>query len=230
MHLLRTALVNGDILGFLVMEWGPKLSSNDVVIDDGSGSEDENNGGRRSPDLKSVEITSPLWSFMRYQSFELTVEREATCKRHAELREQILEAIHSGTHYPWALLARLHAPKFFSDLYEALLGAIWVDSGRFDACKAFVDRSGLLPYLNRLRRTAVHVLHPKEELGRLADSETVTYVLRENEGEVAGRGRFGCKVFLGDREVADVDGLCFREAAKVVAATEAVAKLSAGML
>ncbi|KAL1855798.1 Dicer-like protein 2 [Diaporthe australafricana] len=231
MHLLRTALVNGDILGFLIMEWGPKLSSNEVVVDDGSGSEDDSRCGRRSPDLKPVETISPLWSFMRYQSTDLTIEREATCKRHAELREAILEAIYSGTHYPWALLARLHAPKFFSDLYEALVGAIWVDSGSFDACRAFVERSGLLPYLNRLRQDpSVHVLHPKEELGRLADSEKVSYMVREHEGADAANGRFGCQVFVGNSEIVDVGGALFKEEAKVRAATEAVAMLSAGLL
>lgn len=228
MHLLRTALVNGDILGFLIMEWGSKLSTNDVVLDDGSGSEDENVGRKRSPGLEPVEITKPLWSYMRYQSIELTDERETTSRRHAELRGSILEAMHSGTHYPWALLARLHAPKFFSDLYEALVGAIWVDSGSFDACKAFVERSGLLAYLKKLRgEPRVHVLHPKEELGRLAGSETVSYVLRETEGEDVGSGRFGCKVLLGQKEVVDVDGALFREEARVKAATACVAVLSA---
>lgn len=227
MHLLRTALVNADILGFLIMEWGTKLETNDVALDDGSGSEDDNGARKRSPHLEPVETIKPLWSYMRCQSIDLTNEQEATRLRHAELRESILEAMHSGTHYPWALLARLHAPKFFSDLYEALVGAIWVDSGSFDACKAFVERSGLLSYLERLRGSPpVHVLHPKEELGRLAISETVSYVLREVEGEDTGSGRFGCKVLLGQSEVADVGGALFKEEARVRAATEAVARLS----
>lgn len=227
MHLLRTALVNADILGFLVMEWGSKLSTNEVVLDDES--EDDNATRKRSPALKPVEATTPLWSYMRYQSIELTSEREATCRRHADLRESILEAMHSGTHYPWVLLARLHAPKFFSDLYEALVGAIWVDSGSFDACKAFVERSGLLSYLERLRSSdsKVHVLHPKEELGRLANSETVSYELREAEEEDDGRGRFGCKVLVGAKEIADVDSALFKNEAVLKAATEGVATLSA---
>lgn len=228
MHLLRTALVNGDILGFLIMEWGSRLTTNDVALDDTSGGEDENGGRKHSPPLKSVETITPLWSYMRCQSMDLVAEREATRRRHAELRESILEAMQSGSHYPWALLARLHAPKFFSDLYESLLGAIWVDSGSFGACKAFVERSGLLSYLKRLRGSPpVHVLHPKEELGRLAGSETVEYELRENEGKDAGSGRFSCKVLLGQKEVVDVDGALFKEEARVMAATQAVALLSA---
>ncbi|POS74069.1 RNase3 domain-containing protein [Diaporthe helianthi] len=227
MHLLRTALVNADILGFLVMEWSSKLSTNDV-LEDGGGSEGNSGTRKRSPSLKPVENTTPLWSYMQYQSIELTIEREATAKRHAELRESILEAMHSGTHYPWALFARLHAPKFFSDLYESLVGAVWVDSGSFDKCKAFVERSGLLSYLARLRNndTQVHVLHPKEELGRLANSETVSYVVREAEQDQTGAGRFGCKVLIGGKEVADVDGALFKHEAVVRAATEAVITLS----
>jgi dsRNA-specific ribonuclease len=222
MHLLRTAVVNADILGFLIMEWGPKLTTNDIIIDNG----EENGSRKHSPSLQAVETTSPLWYYMRSQSAELAAEREATRRRHAELRESILDAMNSGTRYPWALLARLHAPKFFSDLYEALVGAIWVDSGSFDACKAFVERSGLLAYLRRLRaKPADHVWHPKEELGRLAVSDTVRYELREAEGEDIGCERFGCKVFLGEKEVADVDGALFKEEARVKAATEAVAEL-----
>ena len=210
------------------MEWGPKLLTNDVVFEDGS--EDDNRGRKHSPVLQPSETTTPLWSYMRYQSIELTHEREATSRRHAELREPILEAIRSGTHYPWALLARLHAPKFFSDLYEALVGAIWVDSGSFDACKAFVERSGLLSYLKRLRgHPPVHVLHPKEELGRLALSETVSYDVREAEEEETGGGRFSCKVLLGLKEIVDVGGALFREEARVRAATEAVAKIVGGI-
>ncbi|KAH8751042.1 hypothetical protein F5883DRAFT_210874 [Diaporthe sp. PMI_573] len=78
----------------------------------------------------------------------------------------------------------------------------------------------------RLRaKPADHVWHPKEELGRLAVSDTVRYELREAEGEDIGCERFGCKVFLGEKEVADVDGALFKEEVRVKAATEAVAEL-----
>jgi dsRNA-specific ribonuclease len=229
MHLLRTALVNADILGFLVMEWGSKLSTNDVVLDEVIESEGGNGTRKRSPPLRLVETTAPLWYYMRYHSMELSREREATRERHAELRKSIIEAIHSGTQYPWALLARLHPPKFFSDLYEALVGAIWVDSGSFTQCKDFVERSGLLLLLARLRNrdTPVHVLHPKQELGQLANSETVRYVVREAQEEDVGSGRFGCKVFIGLEEFADVGGALFKNEAIVKAATKAVEKLSA---
>lgn len=244
MHLLRTALVNGDILGFFIMEWSSKSQRFDVVVEDsnsGGGGSRRNWKSSSPPTLKLTEVSQPLWSFMRYTSNELTVEREMTCQRHQELRGAILEAVHRGTHYPWALLARLHAQKFFSDLFEALVGAIWVDSGSFDACRQFVERSGVLPYLRRMRRDGVHVLHPKEELGRLANREVVEYEVERVDGgaEDGGGGggggggsgsgegaEFVCTVRVGEREVVEVGGARFREEAKVRAATEAVRILS----
>ncbi|ROW03951.1 hypothetical protein VSDG_00803 [Cytospora chrysosperma] len=230
MHLLRTAAVNGDILGFLVMEWSHESERFDVVAaQDGSG--DGGGGGRRGrksspPELRRTEVAQPLWSFMRYSSSLLTAEREVVCRRHEELRGAILEAVHAGTHYPWALLARLRAQKFFSDLFEALVGAIWVDSGGFEACAAFLERAGVLPYLRRMRRDGVHVLHPKEELGRLANSEEVEYEVREVEGSDGEGTEYACRVLVGEKQVVEVGGAKFREEAKVRAATEAVRILS----
>ncbi|KAK7748032.1 Dicer-like protein 2 [Cytospora paraplurivora] len=228
MHLLRTALVNADILGFMLMGWSSQQLIYDVVDVEGSGSGSGSgrSGSPKPPELKSTKVSRPLWSYMRYSSNELTVEREATLRRHEELRGDILEAVRAGTHYPWALLARLRAQKFFSDLFEALVGAIWVDSGSFDACAAFVERSGVLPLLRRLRRDGVHVLHPKEELGRLAKDEAVEYVLEAVVGDDGEGSGWKCRVMVGEREVVEVGGARFREEAKVRAATEAVRILS----
>lgn len=228
MHLLRTALVNADILGFLVMEFSYKELRFDVVRIESVADSDTSNGrgkGRpktTQPGLTQVEVDIPLWSFMRQASPELTIEREATKARHAALREPILAALHTGTHYPWALLARLRAQKFYSDLFEALVGAMWVDSGpEFDVCHAFVERAGILPYVRRLLRDGVHALHPKEELGRLAEREKVEYIVTDVE-RPDGEGReWACEVRIGSRSVVAVDDCLFKEEAKVKAATHA---------
>lgn len=220
MHLLRTALVNADILAFLVMEWSSKEMRFDVHLDEtGSDSDDS------SPKLVQTEFVAPLWAFMRQASAELTIEREATRARHSELRDSILTAMWNGAHYPWALFARLHAHKFYSDLFEALIAAIWVDSGPdFDACTAFVEKSGVLPYLRRLLRDKVHVLHPKEELGRLAERETVEYAVVEVSRD-DGEREWACEIRIGKRSVVAVNGCLFKEEAKVTAATRACAIL-----
>lgn len=231
LHLLRTALVNADILGFFVMEFSYKQLRFDVVRAADGDTDIGIKGGRgrgrpnsnpNPPEITKTEINIPLWSFMRQASAELTAERQMTHARHAVLREEILAALHTGTHYPWALLARLRAQKFYSDLFEALLGAIWVDSGPdFAVCRAFVERAGILPYVRRLLRDGVHALHPKEELGRLAGQDKVEYVVTDVTDE-EGEGReWTCDVRVGGRSVVAVDGCLFREEAKVKAATQA---------
>ncbi|KAF3765860.1 dicer-like endonuclease [Cryphonectria parasitica EP155] len=226
MHLLRTALVNADILGFLIMEWSYKQMGFEVCRanegDSDSKSSGDSTSDKASPRLEQTEVPIPLWSFMRQSSAELTMEREITKARFEELRDPILEAMRSGTHYPWALFARLHAQKFYSDFFEALVGAIWVDAGPgFDACRAFVARSGVLPYLKRLLRDQVHVLHPKEELGRLAGRERVEYVVKETLKDDGDGKEWACEVRVGGRYVTDVTGCLFKEESRVKAATQA---------
>lgn len=225
MHLLRTALVNADILAFFTMEWSYRELRFDVCIGGTTTDGGDEASGRQprmgSPSLVEKQVSIPLWSFMRQSSPELVMERELTRARHEALRESILEAMHFGTHYPWALFARLHAQKFYSDFFEALVGAVWVDSGPgFEACQEFLTRSGLLPYLRRLLQDNVHALHPKEELGRLAGNETTEYVVRKEEGSVGG-AEWACQVKVGRRLVAEETGCLFKEEARVKAAMRA---------
>ncbi|KAL7930134.1 P-loop containing nucleoside triphosphate hydrolase protein [Trichoderma chlorosporum] len=208
MHTLKTGLVNGDFLAFMTMEHGLKSIKNVVTKDD---------------NLESVETTSYLWTFMRHNSMPISVEQKETTKRHAELREEILETMENGTHYPWALLAALNPKKFYSDLFEAILGAVWVDSGSMDECRDVADRFGLLKYLDRLLRDEVNVQHPKEQLGKWANTETVTYELDIKESEKTPLEKeFFCKVLVGKREVVSVRGGINKEEVKTKAATEAM--------
>ena len=211
MHLLRTALVNGDFLAFLALEWSAHVPVFEAVLP----------AGGRPVALVESEARTPLWRFLRYSSPELGVEGRAAEDRHAAGRGEVAEALRGGESYPWAALARLRAPKFLSDAVEALLGAVWVDSGSFEACAALAGRLGVLPFLERALRDGVRVLHPKEELGRLADREPVRYAVAEAPLE-GGDREFVCSVFVGERMVARVGGGVSREEAKTRAATEAV--------
>lgn len=206
MHTLKTAMVNGDFLAFVVMENG---------LRQGQGAAPEGvESGVRGGGLA-------LWNFMRHACSAIGAEQERTRKRHGALRTAILETMRHGKHYPWALLARIRAKKFFSDLFEALLGAIWIDSGSKETCEAVVARFGILSYLDRLLRDKVEVLHPKELLGRMAVSDTVTYDVDAKEDE-GGERRYICTVSVGDRVVTKVDDGVSREEAQTRAAHEAV--------
>lgn len=212
MHTLKTGLVNGEFLAFMSMEHSLK-STEAVVTDEG--------------DVEDTETFRYLWQFMRHASLAIATEQKETAKRHAALRGRILDAMENSTHYPWALLAALSPKKFYSDMFEALLGAVWIDSGSLAVCEAVLDRFGLLAYLDRLLRDRVQVQHPKEELGKWANAETVKYELATKESlDFPSEKEFFCKVLIGKRMVAEVRGGINKEEVKTKAATEALKVLA----
>lgn len=217
MHLFRTALVNADFLAFLCMEWTIEqertnlVTVGDVVVE------------------KKAIFKLPLWRFMRHHSPTLGTVQAETARRHTELRHEINTTIQTGSHYPWALLSRLQAAKFYSDLVESLLGAIWIDSGSFDICRNAIEGMGILPYMRRILKDRVHLWHPKEELGQLSITETVKYSigLVEKPVEELGDRKYWCKIFIGETEIVEVRDGVSKEEIKTKAAEIAVRILKA---
>ena len=193
MHLYKTALVNGDYLGFIALEWNITQKKTHLKENPKSGS------------MEKVEsqFALPLWRFMRHASSGIGKEQQYVERRHALLRKDILCAIESGTDYPWSLLAKVHINKFYSDLVESLLGAVWIDSGSMDACKQLLDRMGILPYLRRIIHNRVHVLHPREELGILAGDKKVNYEVQVQKMD-DGSAEWNCTVLVGETKTSEV--------------------------
>lgn len=230
MHLLRTALVNGDFLAFLALEWSAPATVVEAVPPPPPPlalSPHRRPGLDPPVVLVASEARTSLWRFLRYSSPELGAEGRAAEGRHAAVRAEVLAALRGGECYPWALLARLRAQKFFSDVVEAIVGAVWVDSGSTAACEGLLGRLGVMGYLERALRDGVHVLHPKEELGRLADKETVRYTVEEVP-RAEGEKEFVCTISLGGRRLVRVGGGVGKEEAKTRAATVAVRVLKNG--
>ncbi|RWA11633.1 hypothetical protein EKO27_g3483 [Xylaria grammica] len=189
MHLIRTAFVNADLLGFLAMEWCTTQEVTEI-----------------SPADLCTIITQkpvPFWKYMRHKSSEVANAQRAAEQRHAAEREPILDALAHNTEYPWAQLAHLAIPKFFSDVVEALIGAVWIDSGSMEACKEVVERIGILPCMRRILSDNVDVRHPKNKLGELAgrNGNTVKY---ETEVRIEDGARdLFCKVYVGGQFVVE---------------------------
>ncbi|KAI0385350.1 hypothetical protein F5Y04DRAFT_245634 [Hypomontagnella monticulosa] len=191
MHLLRTATVNADLLGFLTLEWAipqeaTEISKNKTTIE------------------KQTNV--PFWKFMRHASPDMGTAQRTAEETHARERDIILEAIHHGTEYPWAQLAHLNIPKFFSDFFESVLGAVWVDSGSMDVCAQIVERAGILPYLQRLLADNVDVLHPKNHLGQLAGKSLKTVEYKTEVRETDGHRELFCRVIVAGEVLVEVGG------------------------
>jgi dsRNA-specific ribonuclease len=236
MHVIRTAVVNADFLAFMCMEWTNRQRATDVVETSHVGDEDATGGAY---EVISSGTPVALWRFLRHHSPRLAAEQAATARRHAALRAPIRAAIEGGSRHPWALLARLRAPKWYSDVVESLLGAVYVDSGSWEACRDLLERIGVLgPYLRRMVAGDVHAWHPKEEMGVLAGSLAVRYVVEMQQGGAAvegeeeeaeegeeGHREFACRVLVGERVVASVQGGVSREEIQIRAADTAVQAL-----
>ncbi|KAL2160862.1 hypothetical protein VTH06DRAFT_1059 [Thermothelomyces fergusii] len=207
LHLFRVALVNADILAFFALELTVSQDEFDVSTSLSSSSSSSSAPGGDADANPEVTVTPrktelPLPAFLRHSSPALGLAQQDTAARHAAIRERILEALWRGPRYPWSLLSQLQAQKFHSDVVESLLGAVWVDSGDMARCEAVAERIGILPLMRRLLADGVWLMHPKEELGILAGSRPVEYVVEQTaaEGEVVERG-----VEVGDGDGAEAE-------------------------
>ncbi|KJR87063.1 uncharacterized protein SPSK_01376 [Sporothrix schenckii 1099-18] len=159
MHLLRTTLANAAFLGFSAMMFTiaepPAASSVDPLS--------------TAQTDAATPFLKPLSAYMRHgASREMGIAQELCAERFASKKDAILEQLWAGHTYPWEDLMGLDADKFHSDLLEAVIGAVWIDSGSLGAVEMLLDKIGILPYLRRAVSENIHLLHPKEEL------ETVT--------------------------------------------------------
>ncbi|MCJ1468717.1 Dicer-like protein 2 [Pseudocyphellaria aurata] len=218
LHLIRTALVNASFLAFICLTHSVPTTRSDPVSD-------------HYGNFSTVEITNSLqiWRFMRHAAPEIRQAQQSSVARYNSLREEIKNALRLGQHYPWALLCRLEAPKFFSDLIESLIGAIYIDThGSIVACESFLEHIGVMRFLRRVINEDVALLHPKEEVGHLADIEKVKYVVKtEAMEEEEKRGRLICEVWVGERMVVKVEDGFSKTEVETRAAEEAVRVLKA---
>ncbi|KAK8087023.1 RNase3 domain-containing protein [Apiospora phragmitis] len=187
MHLLRTGSVNADLLGFVAMEWTVDRKESRLVND------------------APVEVTvqEPFWKFMRFDSREIVLLQNAAEERHRQQRDALRDALDRAPTYPWTRLARFGAPKFFSDMFESVMGAVWLDTGDMGACRRLAERAGIMPRLQHFLRDKVDVLHPKNQLGQIAGDKRVLYKVRMDP-DAAGPLPYSCKVYVGDRLLVDV--------------------------
>lgn len=199
LHLIRTALVNGPFLAFLCLSHRVPVTRYNAVKD-------------LYQEFSTIKTTTyeQIWCFMRSAEPIIRQAQQSCVSRYDCFQEEILHALIHGQLYPWALLSKLDAPKFLSDLIESIVGAIYIDShGSFSACQAFLENIGLMEYLRRAMDGEFALLHPKEELGQLANQEKVKYVtvIEDEEGAEYGVEKvLTCAVSMGERKIAKIRG------------------------
>jgi dsRNA-specific ribonuclease len=220
MTLIKAAIVNTHFLGFLCIEYKVEQPRSGISME---------HAALGIMKEKPLMEQMHLWKLMRHFHAGITKSQKDCLERCRVLRSSIFHSLEAGTTYPWVAFARLNLEKFYSDMLESLIGAIFIDSsGSFAACEKFIKSIGLMAYLERMVTGKVDIEHPKSILGRLAGSATVEYV-EGNEFKTSPEGeeenRYKCAIKLNGNDFVAVDSCLSKEEATVVAADKAVEHL-----
>ena len=212
MHLRKSALVNGHILAYICLK---------TSVDVDTFMPRPNTEGQIEEMTDTNQIY--LWKCLLHSSPKVLEDQLNTFIRFRKRREEIEELLTTGTIFPWASLTRLQAPKFFSDMIESIIGAIFLDSrGNIPVVRQILYNLGIMPILEHVVSEDVDVLHPVSQLSLWAqkNDKTIEY-LYERE-----RGRVSCVIMVDDKEEVRVTdlwrGKMSQEEVKFAAAEQAI--------
>jgi dsRNA-specific ribonuclease len=216
MTLLKHSVVNANLLAFFCMEltapdeptYVPKFSRGDIYT---------------VPVYDQIH----LWRFLRSHGPSIDAAREACLERHQALRGEIHEALKHGAQYPWELFARLRPDKFLSDIIESVIGAMFIDSGgNLDVCHAFVERIGLVWYIQRAVADGVNVVHPRNIAQDMVKGTGTLVFKRKRIEAKGGVATYRCSAVVNKIEIAAVEGCASAEEAEVKVANAAIGHLT----
>ncbi|KAJ6091607.1 hypothetical protein N7467_003576 [Penicillium canescens] len=221
MTILKHSVVNANLLAFLCMDL--------AVYEESPSVPQFATDGRFSHAPRYDQIH--LWLFLRSHGPNITDAREACVQRYHALRDQIHHALNHAAEYPWELFARLAADKFFSDIIESVLGAMFVDSGgNLDVCNSFIERLGLLSYVRRVIADGVNVVHPRN-IAQSMVKGAGTLVFKKKRIEVKGQpATYRCSAIVNKNEIALVEGYASAEEAEVKVALDVIERLKVNPL
>ncbi|KAJ5616526.1 hypothetical protein N7537_001640 [Penicillium hordei] len=215
MTLLKHSVVNANLLAFFCMELcAPDEPSHMTQFANGE--------VNCVPHYDQIH----LWRFLRSHGPNIKAAREACLERHQGLHIEIRDALEHGSQYPWELFARLRADKFLSDIIESVLGAIFIDcGGNLDVCHAFVERIGLVWYIQRVIADGVNVVHPRNIAQNMVKGAG-TLVFKRKRVESGGTATYRCSAVVNQTEIALVEGCASAEEAEVKVANVAIEHLT----
>lgn len=165
---IKATVVNASLLAFLCMEFSwPMPSRRPTTVPEAE------------VEMESTEHASEtlhLYSYLRHSPGTPLITNNSNSgsssntalTRYITLRPAILHSLATSRTYPRELLSALNPDKFFSDIIESIIGALFVDSGGdLTPCREFIHRLGLVKYLERILNENIDVEHPiqKAQMG-----------------------------------------------------------------
>lgn len=214
LHRAHEALVNGLYLGYCCMSYS---------IDEATYTIGAELGVHESARKVS------LHDFIR-ASGEVIQAKRRCLDAYSQHRQKVQESLESASEYPWAELTAMAPAKFFSDLVESVLGALYIDTrGDTAVCEAFIEKLGILKHMHRILDDSVETAHPKERVGVLADRDSVAYVMSVKVEAETGRRIFSCVVKVAEKDIATAEASS-KDEAELRAAVEATRVLEARLV
>lgn len=143
MHQRKAAVVNGQVLAFICLKtklevdhFVPRASISSTGLGlGGSGGWGRQGRAQTSNVVLSTERHSVyLWQCLLHSSPRILEDQDQTCARFRKHGPTISKALEESEFFPYAGFTRLQAPKFFSDIIESLIGAVFLD-----ACAKAID-------------------------------------------------------------------------------------------
>ena len=187
MYLRRVAVVNQHFLAFICLD---AYTTTDAFM--GRTLDNE------TAVLEREENTVYLWQCLLQSNSHVMEDMAVTRARYEKGKETIKKALKEGRIHPWAALTALQAPKFFSDIIESLLGAVYLDSrGDMGIIRKVLEKLNVLPVLERIVREEVDVLHPVSRLAQWA-SKAKPQKLVKYRFEIAEK-RIKCTIGMKDK-------------------------------
>ncbi|KAG2047355.1 hypothetical protein BDR06DRAFT_95351 [Suillus hirtellus] len=211
MHIRKSAVVNLHFLTYICFKCSlekdaslPRPTRDGIVMDE-----------------ETQEIS--LYQSLLHSSSVVFDQQRATLARYRKMKDEIEEALLHGPTFPWAALTRLQAPKFFSDMIESIIGAVYLDSrGNMDVVRQVLRKLGIMQQLERNLRDDVDVLHPltRVYIWAARQQKELTSVFDEERGHVT------CTITVEGREsvkaTAEKRGRASQEEARFAAAEKAI--------
>ena len=217
-HLIKTAVVNSHFLAMLCLRASTELP---VVMPKWS----QDSGVTVMEDWQRLH----LYKCLLHSNVHILDEQRATFARWERPggRDEIEAALTLGRAFPWSALTSLQAPKFLSDMFESLLGAVYLDScGDLDIVRDVLRRLGHWEVLERIINRDTDVQHPISRLYIWAGKhhEKVQCHTPKRDGKMVS-----CSILWDNYEIAKVEGewrgRISQEGVRFAAAEEAIALL-----
>ena len=217
-HLIKSAVVNAHFLAMLCLR---ASTESRVVMPTWS----QDKGLTVTEEQQRIY----LYKCLLHSNIHILDEQQATFARWERPggRDEIEAALTEGRAFPWSALSSLQAPKFLSDMFESLLGAVYLDSrGDLDIVRDVLRRLGHWEVLERIVNCDMDVQHPISRLYMWANKyhEKVRCSPPKRDGKVVS-----CSVLWGDYEIAKVEGewrgRISQEGVRFAAGEEAIALL-----